>query len=250
MSSPSGNQIAWQGAPSGDVAGYWYTYIGGGNSTGDNGSISNPGGTPSTDGGPISFQFTPIGGDAGVPAIADAGAFAHAACVEGTTPVKQYAFAAEGFYFAGVPAAGGSDAGNTKTFVDISSHTGISFWMYNGGSGPLSLSFQISDQESQPDGGICGLDGSPDNACNSPLLATGSPNGVTAMPGWNYFTEDFATLLVNTYYGYGDMSTMGAMGRSLDTAKAYDVQWQVNEEGADASAGVAFNFCIANVSFY
>jgi hypothetical protein len=241
--------------PSGDVAGYWYTYVSG-NTGSDNGTVEIPGEAPSTDGGHPPFTYTTIGsaGDAGVTAFpSDAGAQTLAACIYGTTPNAQYASAAEGFYFAGVPNGSAADAGNTKTFVDLSSYKGISFWIYNGSSTALALSFQMSDQESQPDGGICGLDGSADNACNSPPLYGGNPNQVSANQGWNFVQADFVTLTVNPYYGYGDTNSgAGGVARSLDTAKVYDVQWQVNQETAvDAGgAGVPYNFCVAGISLY
>ena len=250
MNGTSGAEISWKGAPSGDVAGFWYTFIGGGSGATDVGSITPASATEVTDGGSASFYYTAIGAgsDSGITGPADGGAtdFVHAACTWGSTPAAQYSFAAEAFYFAGVPTAGDA-GGNTKTSVDISSHTGIQFWIYNAESTATTMNFQISDQESQPDGGICGLDGSADNACNSPALTS-----ITIAPGWTFLQEPFAILLVNQYYGYGDQNTTGAMSRSLDTAKAYDVQWQVNQPSLpDAGGGpVPFHFCVSDVEFY
>jgi hypothetical protein len=243
MNGTMGAQISWKGYPSGDVAGYWYTFIGGGAGTTDVGSITPLSSTEVADGGTASFNYTAIGSgaDSGVPDPSDGGAFTNAACTHGVTPAKQYSFAAEAFYFAGVP----FDGGNNKTSVDVSAYTGVQFWIYNGESTATSMNFQISDQESQPDGGVCGKDGSADEACNSPAFTP-----ISVPPGWSFLQESFATLFVNQYYGYGDMNTVETMNRSLDTTKAYDVQWQVNQPTADSGAGVPFNFCITDVEFY
>jgi hypothetical protein len=248
MSSTMGAQISWKGQPSCDVPGFWYTYIGGGADSTDVGSITPLSSTEVADGGSDSFFYTAIGAatDSGIAPPADAGGITNAACAWGTTPAKQYSFAAEAFYFAGVPTAGDA-GGNTKTSVDVSAHTGIQFWIYNAESTATSMNFQVSDQESQPDGGFCGLDGSADEACNSPTFAP-----ISVPSGWSFWQEPFATLVVNQYYGYGDKNTATDPNRSLDTKKAYDVQWQVNQPNAlDAGgAAVPFHFCVSDVEFY
>jgi hypothetical protein len=261
QTSPSGKQISWAGAPSGDHAGYWYTYEGTGTSgdAGDIGTIGVPGQGTLHDGGfpPVAFTAIGPGSDAGIPAIASDLADAasapgypedasgtstqtFAACVSGTTAAAPYSFGAEGFYFAGIPGVG--DAGDTKTSVDISCHTGIQFWIYNALTQATGMSVAISDVESQPNGGYCDpTDVDAASACNSPPIYDNSPNSLVITPGWQFVQIPFALFGVNTYYGYME-------GSPPDLTKAEDVQWQVNV--GMTPAPVQYNFCVADVSFF
>lgn len=238
MSNPDAAQIVLPPSHSGDVAGYWYTYIGGGSGPNDTGSILPLTQSEMPDGGTPVFHYTPIGGgsgpDAAIGPPADAGAIAHAACASGTTPAAQYAYAAEAFDFED------SLSGSGAAYVDVSRYSGIQFWIYSALGAPSTVEVQIPDKESDPNGGLCGTDASALNACYAPVFID-----LLVPPGWSFERLPFDYFEATSGYGYsqpvgGDMTT--AMG----------LHFQVNQPNApDAGGGgVAFDFCVAAISFY
>lgn len=237
MSNPSA-EIVLPPSQAGDEPGYWYTYIGGGAGPNDTGSIIPAAQTEIDDGGGARFEYTGIDEDAGVDAgIApppDAGAIAHAACTAGVTPAAQYAYAAEGFNFE-------LSASGAPQYVNVSSYTGIQFWVYNALGAPSTVQVQIPDKESEPNGGICGTaaDGSTVDACSSVYIA------LLVRPGWSFQRLPFRYFEAAPGYGYaqplgGDMTT------------AIGVNFQVNQPSVpDAGEGaVTFDFCVADIAFY
>jgi hypothetical protein len=225
----------------GDIAGYWYTYIGGGSGQTDTGSITPLAQSELADGGSAQFDYTAIGETPGatIAAPRDAGTLLHAACAWGKTPAAQYAYAAEGFTFELAPTDGG---GFTPDYDNISAHKGLQFWMYNALKTTTVVQLEIGDKESDPRGGICSnsADASALDQCNSPVSVD-----LVVSPGWTLETVPFATLVSNPGYGYqqpagGDMKT------------ATSVNFQVNQPKAPDAGGVAvsFDFCIAYLEFY
>ena len=77
MSDPTGAQIRWTPQHAGDVAGSWYTYIGGGAGPTDTGEITPLASSEVADGGSAQFSYTALGAgaDSGIPgpAAADGG---------------------------------------------------------------------------------------------------------------------------------------------------------------------------------
>ncbi len=241
MSDPNEAQIRLPPSRPGDVAGRWYTYIGGGAGVDDIGSIVPLASSELTDGAAAQFTYTAIGpGDAsGIAGPADAGGVTHAACMYGATPAAQFAYAAEGFTFEYGP----TDAGYGPQYVDISAYTGLEFWMYNGLSTLSTVRLQVPDKESDPNGGICGqaLDASSLDPCYAPVYLD-----VAVPPGWTYERVPFFALAGNPYYGYpqpvgGDMTT------------ATDVHFEVDQPNAPGPTGggpVPFSFCVSDIAFY
>jgi hypothetical protein len=241
MTGTSGAQISYP-PPAGDVGGYWYTFVGG---AGTGGSVTPLATSEITDGATASFYYTGVGAgsDSGIQPPSDAGGIKAAACAWGQTPSGQYAYGAEGFYFASTPVA----AGNVKLSVDVSKYTGVQYWIYNALSTATPIKTQITDQESVPDGGYCNsalapTDGATDQiSCNSPAFVDSM-----VMPGWTFVQDAFAAFMVNQYFGYPQPN-------GLDTTKVYDVQFQVHQEAAPTDPGggaLPFNFCIADIAFY
>ena len=240
MSSTNGAQIQLTPQHAGDTAGYWFTYIGGGSGANDVGSITPLSSTEVTDAGAAHFFYTAIGsgGDAGIPAPASAPGIQNAACMWGATPADQYAYAGEGFNFERAV----TDGGSVAEYVDISSHRGLQFWIYNALSTTISVSVEIGDKASDPNGGICGtpVDGSSLYQCDAAVFDTlGIP------PGWSFQLVPFAALASNPYYGYqqpagGDMTT------------AYQVIFQVQQTQLPVGDGGAlpFDYCVADIEFY
>jgi hypothetical protein len=240
MSDPTGARIRLAPQHPGDVAGSWYTYIGGGSGASDTGSIVPLSPSEAPDAAAAAFSYTAIGAaaDSGITAPDDAGAIAHAACAWGQTPAAQYSYAAEGFSFEYGP----SSHGYGPMYVDISSHTGIQFWIFNALAQPLVVRFQIPDRESDPNGGICGqaTDGSALDQCYGAVR-----DDLVIAPGWSFRQVPFASLATDPYYGYpqppgGDMTT------------ATDVHFEVDQLLDPAASGgpVPFHFCVADISLY
>lgn len=229
MSNTAGAQIQLAPQHAGSTPGYWYTYIGGGSAS-DLGSITPTG----------NFYYTLIGTAPGatIASPPDAGTYQHAACVWGQTPATQYAYAAEGFDFELAPGPGGA---NVAQYVDISSHKGLQFWVYNALGTSSTIHLEVNDKESDPDGGICGkADASNLDQCNGPVFVD-----LTIPSGWSMQRVPFSDLASNPYWGYpqptgGDMTT------------AYAVNFEIDQP-QDVSKGggpMPFNFCITALEFF
>jgi hypothetical protein len=240
MSGTNGAEISLVPQYAGDIAGYWYTTIGGGADATDLGSIFPLAASETPDGAAASFEYSSIGSDAdsGIDAPPDAGNIMHAACASGQTPAAQYAYAAEGFAFELTP----TDAGAIPRYVDISSYKGLEFWTYNALATPTVLRVQIPDQESDPDGGVCGMapDASALDQCGAPVF-----EDLVIAPGWSVQQVPFSALGADPTYGYPQ-----PMGGDMTTATG--VLFQINQPQAiDAGGGtVIFDFCIADVEFF
>jgi hypothetical protein len=240
MSGTNGAEISLVPQYAGDIAGYWYTTIGGGADATDLGSIFPLAASETPDGAAASFEYSSIGSDAdsGIDAPPDAGNIMHAACASGQTPAAQYAYAAEGFAFELTP----TDAGAIPRYVDISSYKGLEFWTYNALATPTVLRVQIPDQESDPDGGVCGMapDASALDQCGAPVF-----EDLVIAPGWSVQQVPFSALGADPNYGYPQ-----PMGGDMTTATG--VLFQINQPQAiDAGGGpVIFDFCIADVEFF
>lgn len=239
MSNTAGAEIQLAPQHAGDVAGYWYTYIGGGSGS-DVGSITPVCQSELADGGTANFYYTPIGAAPGaaIPAPVDAGTVMHAACAWGQTPAAQYSYAAEGFTFELGPRVGGV---SPQQYVDISTHKGFQFWIFNALATPSTIHLEVADKESDTNGGICGKgDASTLDQCNAPVFVD-----FTISPGWSLQRVPFSALASNPYWGYqqpagGDMTT------------AVSVNFEVDQPQAASSGGgpVPFHFCITALEFY
>jgi F5/8 type C domain len=233
MSDPSAARIRLPPQHPGDVSGSWYTYIGGGSSAADTGSI-----TPAAS---RSFYYTSLGSgaDSGIPPPPGYGDTARAACTSGETPAAQYAFAAEGFSFE-LSNMGGR---YVAQYVDISSHAGLAFWVYNGLPTSTTIRVGVPDKESDPAGGICSnaTDAANLNRCYSVPF-----EDLFVPTGWSLQKVPFNALLVNPYFGIqqpagGDMTT------------ATDVHFEITQDNPPAAPGgvpKAFDFCIAGIGFF
>jgi hypothetical protein len=69
--------------------------------------------------------------------------------------------------------------------------------------------------------------------------------GFSIGPGWQPVKVPFATIVPNMYYG-----GMNEPSNMVDSTGLTQIQWQIQQAVADASAGVPFNFCVYGVSFY
>ncbi len=240
MSNTGGAQIQLMPQHAGDIAGYWYTYIGGGADANDTGSITPLSRSEVTDGGSANFYYTPIGSAPGaaIPAPPDTVTYSHAACIWGQTPAAQYAYAAEGFVFELAPQAG---ADGIPQYVDISSHKGFQFWVYDALTTGTTFHFQVGDKESEPYGGVCGqADAANLDQCNGHVFVE-----LTVPPGWSRQRVPFADLATNPYWGYqqppgGDMKT------------AVQVNFEVEQPQPTSTGGgpVPFHLCIAAIEFF
>jgi hypothetical protein len=225
--NPSG-QISFP-VTSGYTAGYWFTTIN------DGGSITP---VPAASGG--SWSYTPV------PSPADA-SIAQAACISGVTSPTEYSEAGEGFNWALQQIDAAADSGIQAPAVewDISKYTGISFWVYvpaDSGAGTQSIRVLFPDKTTDPRGNVCLLDAStPATTCYDSWEKT-----VPFAPGWQLVQIHFTDLI---QLGFGEPDTYMSGGvPAFDAQHSFGVTFQANgPQMADASAGIPFDFCIADL---
>ncbi|HXX66772.1 MAG TPA: hypothetical protein VEK07_06310 [Polyangiaceae bacterium] len=193
----------------------------------------------------------------------DGGSSAQAACVSGTTAATQYAVAGMGVQLGSVnpPTDGGA---SQPALINASSFTGVEFWLWASSATAAevssSLIVQFGDVNEDPSYGVCNPDASglPTSCGSAGAAVSGSPvsssNGAgaltvedggnaTIVSGWQLIQVPWTNFLVNQYYG-------GAQETQLDPAALTKLQFQIQQVAADASAGIMFDFCVKDVSFY
>lgn len=235
------------------MKGSWFTFVD------DSGTVTPPQGS----------MFMYMSRPAGFPGAAsgdggsgDAGG-PEAACIMGQTASTQYAVAGMGVQLGSVnpPADGGA---STSALINASTFNGVEFWLYVPDATTATnltqqLIIQFFDKQEDPTAGVCDPAGTAGTACGAAgAAATGSAvastngagplsigdAGATAfVAGWQLVQVPWASLLVNTYFG-------GTNETSVDNTTLTKLQFQVQTTAGDASAGISYNFCVAQVQFY
>lgn len=211
---------------------------------------------------PTGFPGTVIGSDAG--SSGDGGASGpQAACVQGTTAATQYAVGGMGVQLTSVnpPSDGGA---STPAEIDGSSFSGVQFWLWASSATASSVSqglvVQFFDKQEDPSLGVCDADastggtacGAAGAAISGSLAASTNGSGTlnaadggnaSIASGWQLIQVPWTAFLVNPFYGEGNETV-------LDPTTLTKLQFQVQQTQADAGAGLSFDFCVYDVTFY
>jgi hypothetical protein len=231
MSNPSG-QIKLAVTSSSETAGYWFTTIN------DTGGTITP--VPATNGG--AWSYTAI---TNPPAGAT---IANAACINGATSPTQYSEAGMGFNFALQKIDAGADSGVSAPAVeyDISSHKGISFWVFGAAdAGTQSVRVLFPDHTTDPRGGVC-----PPAATDTTQCYDSWQDPIPVAPGWSQQTIHYTPVMPGTS---GDLTQQGfglSEATGFDDAHVYGMTFQIDgPKTGDAGAGTPFDFCVADIQF-
>jgi formylglycine-generating enzyme required for sulfatase activity len=225
MSGPSATQIPFQ-PPSCAGSGYWSVAVGGSPA----GTVTTP--SPSS---PFTYTTLPAGPPSTGPTAASVGA-----CFAGTTTPQQYLTSLLHVVLAQSSVAVG-DAGTLPALIDASAYQGVEFWLWEASDEliPASEFWVLAADKAETRGyGVCDS-----SATSGPNECVGPVKTIAPQAGWQFVQVPWASFVSIPNTGSENET-------ALDPTTLTGFAFQVQEQAADASVGVPFNFCVLELSFY